>query len=145
MTAKDRSKRRKAPKEKNPAVGDKGGRRHARRDLRRETPIRFEALIVSLVLVCSIVILYPGHVFQDKISFAPDNQAAASFSAAGEQAMGEGVYPVWNPYLFAGMPSFGSLSYTPYVYPPNAFLKLLVKYLFFPKYIWLLFHTFLAG
>jgi|GEM_PF-193502 len=145
MTAKDRSKRRKAPKEKNPAVGDAGGRRHAQRDLGRETPVRFEVLIVSLVLVASIVILYPGHVFQDKIFFAPDNQAAASFSAAGEQAMGEGVYPVWNPYLFAGMPSFGSLSYTPYVYPPSAFLKLLVKYLFFPKYIWLLFHTFLAG
>jgi hypothetical protein len=98
------------------------------------------------VLVTAIVILYPGHVFQDKIFFAGDNQAAASFAAAAEKAMTEeNVYPVWNPYLFSGMPSFGSLSYTPYIYPPNVVLKLLIKYLFFPKYLWLFFHTFLTG
>jgi NADH:ubiquinone oxidoreductase subunit 6 (subunit J) len=97
------------------------------------------------VLVVAIVLLYPGHVFQDRIFFAGDNQAAFSFSTVAEEPMEEGIYPVWNPYLFAGMPSFGSLSFTPYVYPPNAFLKLLVKYLFFPKYLWLFFHTFLAG
>jgi hypothetical protein len=108
--------------------------------------IRFELLVAALVMVAAIVILYPGHTFQDKIFFAGDNQAAASFAAAADQAKEEdGVYALWNPFLFSGMPSFGSLSYTPYVYPPNAVLKLLVKYLFFPKYLWMFFHTFLTG
>jgi hypothetical protein len=108
--------------------------------------VRFEWLVAVLVLVAAIVILYPGHVFQDKIFFSPDNQAAAGFAGAAKKAMQEeGIYPVWNPFLFGGMPSFGSLSFTPYVYPPSAVLKLLVKYLFFPQYIWLFFHTFLVG
>jgi len=107
---------------------------------------RFETLVAALMIVAAIVVLYPGHIFQDKIFFAGDNQAAASFTSAAQQAMEEDdVYPVWNPYLFGGMPSYGSLSFTPYVYPPSAVLKLLVNYMFFPKYLWLFFHTFLAG
>jgi hypothetical protein len=108
--------------------------------------MRFETLIAALVMIVAIVILYPGHIFEDKIFFSSDNKAAASFAAAAQRAMEEeNVYPVWNPYLFAGMPSFGSLSYAPYVYPPSAVIGLLTKYLFFPKYLWLFFHTFLAG
>jgi hypothetical protein len=43
------------------------------------------------------------------------------------------------------MPSFGSLVFTPYVYPVNFVLGIFVRYLFFPEYSWLLFHTFLTG
>lgn len=127
---------------KSPA-GRAGDRRNT--DWVPERPLRYETLIAALVIVVAIVILYPGHVFHDKIFFASDNQAAFSFSNVAQESMDEGVYPVWNPYLFAGMPSFGSLSFTPYVYPVNAILKPFVKYLFFPKYLWLLFHTFLVG
>jgi len=140
MSAKDKSRRGKPPARKPPASGPGGKPYTAPR------PIRFETGIAVLALIAAIIILYPGHVFQDKIFFSGDNQAAASFAAVGAKALDEEhVYPVWNPYLFAGMPSFGSLSYTPFVYPPSAVLKLLVRYLFFPKYIWLLFHTFLLG
>jgi hypothetical protein len=141
MTAKDHSKRNKGPRETRPAAKKPAVRRYV-----EPRPIRFETLIAALVLVAAIVALYPGHVFQDKIFFSGDNKAAASFAAAADRAMEEEeVYPVWNPYLFAGMPSFVSLSYLPYVYPPSAVLGLLSKYLFFPKYIWLFFHTFLVG
>jgi hypothetical protein len=144
MTAKNPSKPRKTAKQKETSAPRPGSRRRTGQEL--EAPIRFEPLIAALVMVAAIVILYPGHVFQDKIFFAGDNQAAASFTAAAEKGMEEeNVYPVWNPYLFSGMPSYGSLSYTPYVYPPSAVLLLLIKYLFFPKYLWLFFHTFLTG
>ena len=57
---------------------------------------RFETLVAALVILAAIVILYPGHIFQDKIFFAGDNQAAASFTAAAQKAMEEDdVYPVW--------------------------------------------------
>jgi len=141
MTAKDHSRRDKSPKDQKPPARRTGGRPYV-----EPRPLRFEPLIAALVMVVAILILYPGHVFEDKVFFSSDNQAAAGFAAVGQKALEEEkVYPVWNPYLFSGMPSFGSLSYTPYVYPPSAVLKQLVRFLFFPKYLWLFFHTFLAG
>jgi hypothetical protein len=138
MTAKKRPSPEKRSSSKPPASA--GGRRYSP----REKPVRFAVLIASLVFVVSLCLLYPGQVFQDKIFFASDNQAAASFSAAAKAASDDG-FPVWNPYLFSGMPSFGSLSYTPYVYPVNYVVRLLVRFLFFPKYTWFLIHVFLLS
>lgn len=138
MAEKKRSNRRQTSSSKPPAG------KHRR--VVREQTVRFELLIAVLVLILAICILYPELVFQNKIFFAGDNQAAASFAAALKQGLADDTaYPVWNPYLFAGMPSFGSLSYTPNVYPISTVTGLLSKYLFFPKYIWLFLHTFLLG
>jgi hypothetical protein len=102
-------------------------------------------LVAAAVMMVAIAFLYRDLVFMGKVFFASDNQAAASFAAVGKKALAEGSYPVWNPYLFSGMPSFGSLSYTPYVYPVNFVVGFLRRVLFFPESTWLLFHTFLTG
>ncbi len=98
-----------------------------------------------LVMVAAIAILYRDLVFQGKVFFAGDNEAAISFAAVGKQALAHGSYPLWNPYLFSGMPSFGSLAYTPYIYPVNFVIGLLRRALFLPESTWLLFHTLLTG
>ncbi len=103
------------------------------------------AAVASLVMVVAIAFLYREIVFQGKVFFASDNQAAASFAAVGKKSLAAGDYPVWNPYLFSGMPSFGSLSYTPYIYPMSFVITFLRKVFFLPEYTWLLFHTFLTG
>jgi len=100
---------------------------------------------VVLLLTAAVGLLYPELAFQGKVFFAGDNQAAASFSAVGKQQLQAGSYPVWNPYVFGGMPSFGSLAYTPYIYPLNPVIGILVRFLFFPDYSWFLVHAFLAG
>lgn len=110
-----------------------------------DNPLKLEFLVACLILVAAICILYPQLVFKNDIFFASDNQAAASFSSVGKAALDAGVYPVWNPYVFSGMPSFASLQYTPYVYPVTPVLGFLTKYLFFPQYTWMLFHTLLIG
>ena len=48
---------------------------------------------------------------------SPDAVAPAGFVAVGKEALEAGIYPLWNPYVFCGMPSFASLSYNPHVYP----------------------------
>ena len=69
MTAKDRSIKGKSAKESKPPASRTGGRRHVR--LEPES-IRFEPLVAALVMVAAIIILYPGHTFQDKIFFSSD-------------------------------------------------------------------------
>jgi len=97
------------------------------------------------VLLLAVAVLYRELIFGGKVFFAPDSMSAGSLVTAGKNLLARDGYPLWNPYLFAGMPSFGSLCFTPYVYPVNFVLGIFVRYLFFPEYTWLLFHTFLAG
>lgn len=100
---------------------------------------------VCAAMAIAVAVLYRELVFEGKVFFASDNQAAASFAAAGKKSLAAGSYPVWNPHVFSGMPSFGSLAYTPYIYPVNFLVGFLRRVLFFPEYTWLLFHTFLTG
>lgn len=96
-------------------------------------------------MLLAIAILYRELIFGAKVFWAPDSMSAASLAAAGKKLLAQGTYPLWNPYIFSGMPSFGSVSFVPYVYPVNFVLGIFVRYLFFPEYTWLLFHTFLTG
>ncbi|HEU5309962.1 MAG TPA: YfhO family protein, partial [Candidatus Eisenbacteria bacterium] len=71
---------------------------------------------------------------------SPDSVAPAGFSKIANEALHErGVYPLWNPYYFLGMPSYGSLAYHPYVYPPDVLFGMLNR-IGFPDLTWLLFH-----
>ena len=103
------------------------------------------AAVAAAILVIVLFILVPDVIFQNKVFFVPDTQAPLSFTAVGEEALKSGTYPLWNPYLFCGMPSFASLAYTPYVYAPSFITYLLQHYLRFPEMTWLLFHYLMAG
>lgn len=108
--------------------------------------LRYQLLIVCLLLFIGICVLYPSLVFQNKIFLAGDTQAAASYAHATKQLpAGEPGYPLWNPFLFAGMPSYSSLSYMPNIYPVTLLLKGIEKVLPLPNSTWLLIHSFLLG
>ncbi len=45
----------------------------------------------------------------------PDRINAQSYQPFVDEALSRGVYPLWCPYIFSGMPSYASLSKAPYV------------------------------
>jgi len=102
-------------------------------------------VVVLLFLLLLICLLLPELVFQNKIFLVPDTRAPISFASVGREALENGTYPLWNPYLFCGMPSFHSLAYAPYVYPISFITHILYEYLHFPEMTWLLVHYLLAG
>lgn len=104
-----------------------------------------KALITLLFFTLVLVVLMPELFFQDRIFLVPDTKAPMSFASVGRKALDEGVYPLWNPYLFSGMPSFSSMAYNPFVYPVSWITHIMHKYLFFPQMTWLLLHYFMAG
>ena len=107
---------------------------------------RYKLLIAVVALIVALGVLYPDAVFQNKVFVGGDTQAAQSFAKPILDAMAEGEKdPQWNPYLFSGMPSYGSLSYNPKAYPVSLFTGFLVRYLHFPNLTWMLFHMFLLG
>ena len=93
------------------------------------------ALVALLVLVFFYPITF-GNVF-----LSPDSVAPAGFAKFAVNALRERhVYALWNPYHFLGMPTFGSLAFTPYVYPLDPLFDFLNRTLHFPDLTWLLTH-----
>ncbi len=107
---------------------------------------RLVPLVPWLVAFVLVAVLYPGATFQDRVFGSADAVASDAFRQVADQARATGDYPFWNPYLFIGMPTFGSLAYTLGVYPPTLlFENLLRNQLGFPPLTWMLAHLILGG
>ena len=91
-----------------------------------------------------LVFFYP--IVIGKVFLSPDSVAPAGFSKIAMDALTQrGVYALWNPYHFLGMPSFGSLAHIPYVYPPDVLFGFLNASLGFPDLTWLVTHYLLLA
>lgn len=138
-------------KSKNPQKGTpsvRAERRHPQGSaaLPALIPRKFQVAVSLFLLIAAVCVLYPELVFQNKVILAGDVEAAASFATPIKKAIQEGESdPLWNPYLFSGMPSYGSLSYNPGVYPVGLLTGFLSAKLGFPNFTWLLFHILLLG
>lgn len=67
--------------------------------------------IYFLALFILVFIFFWGGIFGNGFS-ASDTVASLSFKPYLEQAKQNGTFPLWIPYIFGGMPSFGSLLVT---------------------------------
>ncbi|MFX0132861.1 MAG: hypothetical protein ACFFDN_04375, partial [Candidatus Hodarchaeota archaeon] len=101
----------------------------------------------AIILFILLLIFYHKIVFEGKTLLPPDTLTAISYSTFVNDALKQGTYPLWNPYIFSGMPSYGSLSSAPLInifdaiinyvligigkiIPITPFMRLLINYLF---------------
>ena len=71
-------------------------------------------ILALILLVLCPMVFYGAMVFRDWEPKAPDTSAAQPFGLWGSEIEREtGQVPLWYPYIFSGMPSYGSLIYTP--------------------------------
>jgi hypothetical protein len=101
----------------------------------------------AAVLLAVLVIAFFHEVAIGGRTFvSPDAMAPAGFVRMGERSLWhDHVYPLWNPYVFLGMPSFGSGAYNPLIYPPDWPLALIQKVIPLPEMTWLLLYYFLGA
>ena len=98
----------------------------------------------AIVALLVLVFFYP--ITFGKVFLSPDSVAPAGFAKVALDALQHRhVYALWNPYHFLGMPSFGSLTFVPYVYPLDVVFGFLNKTLHFPDLTWLLAHYLLMA
>ena len=100
----------------------------------------------AAVLALLVIVFFHQVALEGQTFVAPDASAPVGFVRVGEHALyQEHVYPLWNPFVFLGMPSFGSGAYNPLIYPPDWPLALLNKVIPLPDMTWLLLYYFLGG
>ena len=72
--------------------------------------------ILPLVLLFVLLLIFYNQViFAGKTLLPPDTLASKSVQPFIKDAFRHHIYPLWNPYIFSGMPSFASLSSAPFV------------------------------
>ncbi len=103
---------------------------------------RWFLLTVFLLLVLGFV--YQGALTKGQVFQSGDAGNAEAFRLVGDSSLADGDYPQWNPFLFGGMPSFGSLSYMKYVYPPSVMFNTLQGW-GFPPLTWMFGHLLFGG
>lgn len=110
-------------------------------------PLTLSTAWAAAVLGLLVVVFFHQLVLGGKTFVSPDALAPAGFVRVGEQSLyRDHVYPLWNPFVFLGMPSFASGAYNPLIYPPDWPLALVQKALpFLPDMTWMLLYYFLAG
>jgi hypothetical protein len=100
------------------------------------------AALLGLVVVA----FFGPLVFGGQTFVSPDVTNPLGFVRVGEHSLYQDkVYPLWNPYVFLGLPSFASLAYNPLIYPPDWPVALLQKLLPLPEMTWMLLYYVLAG
>ena len=79
---------------------------------------RHATLISVLLLVAAGLIFFWRVLFLGEILTGGDVLAAAAiFEDYATEQMAGGRLPLWNPYIFSGMPFFDSMSWSAFVYP----------------------------
>src|SRR5215831_4506147 len=101
---------------------------------------------VAIVLAVLTLLFFYQVMLLGRTFVAPDATAPAGFVRVGEQSLWkEHTYPLWNPLVFLGMPSFGSGAYNPLIYPPDWPLGLIQKVVPLPDQTWLVLYYFLGA
>lgn len=73
-------------------------------------PQRFQHLAAIAVVVISLLVFFHEIVIEEKTFLSSDNLASHSFDTMLSDAREQGIFPLWNPYIFCGMPAYGSLT-----------------------------------
>ena len=75
-------------------------------------PERYQHIVAIALLFLSLVLFFNQVIFSGKTYYGgeADYLAYSSFETFLSDAKQQGIFPLWNPYIFCGMPSYGSLT-----------------------------------
>jgi hypothetical protein len=74
-------------------------------------PPKYQHAAAVAILFLSIIIFFAPIVFGGKIFVSVDSIGSHSWETLQSDAKEQGIFPLWNPYIFCGMPGYASLSF----------------------------------
>jgi len=76
-------------------------------------PLKFQHPAAMFFLYLCLLIFFHSIVFDGKTYQGADTIASHSWETLLKDADSVGIYPLWNPYIFCGMPGYASLTFSP--------------------------------
>jgi hypothetical protein len=73
-------------------------------------PLKYQHTAAVVLIFLSLILFFNELVFEGKVFVAADSIASKSFETLISDAAKENVMPLWNPYIFCGMPGYASLT-----------------------------------
>lgn len=77
---------------------------------------KYENYIYIGIILFAVLIFFKEGVFSGKIFASSDNLASQSFRTFLDDAKNNGIFPLWVPSIFMGMPNFPIIAYNPRSY-----------------------------
>jgi hypothetical protein len=74
-------------------------------------PPKYQHVAAIGLLFLSLVLFFHAIIFQGMTFLGVDTIASHSWDTVLKEAKSEGVFPLWNPYIFCGFPGYGSLTF----------------------------------
>ncbi len=95
-------------------------------------------LILVALMVVLLCIVYGQILFSGKTLLPPDKLTADATAPFVKDALKRGIFPLWTPYIFSGMPSHGSLLSAPRVNVIDSAVKSVLGALQLPPFVFIL-------
>lgn len=71
--------------------------------------IKYQSLIYCAIIIFTVIIFFSEGFFGGKIFTSADNLSPFSFKTYLENAQRDGIFPLWIPHIFGGMPSLSAM------------------------------------
>jgi hypothetical protein len=75
-------------------------------------PTKYQHLAAMAVIYICLLIFFHSIIFGGKTYESADTIAAHSWDTLYKDAQAQNIFPLWNPYIFCGMPGFASLTFS---------------------------------
>jgi len=75
-------------------------------------PAKYQHPAAFAIIYLCLLIFFHSIIFDGKTYQSADSMAAHSWDTLYKDALAEGTTPLWNPYIFCGMPGYGSLTFS---------------------------------
>ena len=72
-------------------------------------PYKYQHAASIVVIFLSLIVFFHEVVLESRVFVAADPIASKSFETLINDAEQQGSFPLWNPYIFCGMPGYASL------------------------------------
>ena len=75
-------------------------------------PPKYQHFAAIALIYISILVFFHSIIFDGKTYQSADTIASHSWQTIIKDANAEGIFPLWNPYIFCGMPGYASVTFT---------------------------------
>lgn len=78
---------------------------------RQFIPERYQHLAAGLAILLSLIVFFSPIILDNKTFLGYDAVASLCWSTVLNDAGAQGTIPLWNPYIFCGMPAYSNLTF----------------------------------